>query len=349
MPGFESIVDQARPVRLLANIIQKGNIPHAFLFTGIVGVGKRETALAFAMACNCTWANDSHKIHLDKEDRRRQEDEPYHLSCGTCRACKKIASGNHPDIITIQPENALIKISQIRNLCHILALKPYEAGYRIVIMIDAHSMNQEAGNSLLKVLEEPPARTILILTAPHSYDLLPTIVSRCQHIRFSPISEKALAAKLMQDHAIPFQEAELLSTLANGSLTGAHALLESRWMEQRNEILETIAKGTTKNSTLPYMQSMLIFSEKLARRKEKITDTLEILKLWYRDLMIYKFAPEKIINKDLSHLIKDSARHLDIASILSKYEAVQSAQQHIDRNANPRLTLDVLMLEIVKP
>jgi DNA polymerase-3 subunit delta' len=97
------------------------------------------------------------------------------------------------------------------------------------------------------------------------------------------------------------------------------------------------------------MESMLIFSEKLARRKDKIADILEILKLWYRDLMVYKFAPEKIINRDLIHHIGDLACRLDIRSILSKYEAIQSAQQHIDDNANPRLTLDVLMLEIVTP
>jgi DNA polymerase-3 subunit delta' len=349
VPGFESIVDQARPVRLLANIIEKGNIPHALLFTGIAGVGKREAAIAFAMACNCTSANDSRKIRAGNGDHRRQKSESDRLSCGSCRTCKKIVSGNHPDVITIQPQDARIRISQIRDLCHTLALKPYKARYRIVVIIDAHSMNQEAGNSLLKVLEEPPERTILILTAPHSYDLLPTIVSRCQHIRFNPISQKTLTAKLVQDHAIPLQKAELLSTLANGSLTEVHTLVENLWMEQRNIILKAVGVDTITNSALQNMESMLILSEKLARRKEKIIETLEILKLWYRDLMVYKYSPEKIINKDLIHHIKEIAQHLDISSILSKYEAIQSAQQHIDGNANPRLTLDVLMLEIVTP
>ena len=169
MPGFDSIIDQERPIRILLSLLFHGTIPHALLFTGIEGVGKKTAAVALAMACNC---------------RRPVAVEP----CGECAACRKIAAGAHPDILRVSPAGAMIKIDQIRELCQVLTMKPYEARVRVVIIADAHTLNPAAGNALLKMLEEPPARTVLILTAPQTGDLLPTIVSRCQHIRFKPIA-----------------------------------------------------------------------------------------------------------------------------------------------------------------
>ena len=341
MPGFESIVDQEKPVRLLTSILRKGNIPHALLFTGIQGVGKRKAASLFAMACNCQAADSPNQPLADKETKARP------LSpCGGCKSCKKIISGNHPDIISIVPDRAHIRIGQIRDLCHMLAMKPYEARYRVVIISDAHALNVEAGNSLLKVLEEPPDRTILVLTAYHLHDLLPTIASRCQHIRFNPISHDVLKDFLVNQEAISAREADLLATLANGSLTEALSLVTSGWIEQRQWILRMMGEELAGQSALGQMTTLLAFSEKLAQNKDRVENALEILKLWFRDLLICQLSPDRVINRDFSQTLQRLSEKMAKDDLLSAYDAIQSAQEKIKGNANPRLTLDVMMLKL---
>ena len=347
MPRFESIVGQEKPVRLLSNIIQKGKIPHALLFTGIEGVGKREAANVFAMACNCLAATFPNQTFSDQGIDHEREARPP-SPCGACKSCRKIISGNHPDVISIQPEKAHIRIGQIRDLCHMLAMKPYEARYRVVIISDAHTLNPGAGNALLKVLEEPPDRTVLVLTAYHLHDLLPTIASRCQHIRFNPISHDALTNVLVTKEGISAREADLLATLAKGSLTGALSLVTSGWIEQRAWILRMIAKEPDGQSPLNRVTTLLAFSEKLAQEKDRLENALEILKIWFRDLMIYQLSPDMIVNKDLSHTLKRLSEETAMNDLLSAYEAIQSAQEKINGNANPRLTLDVMMMKLTE-
>ncbi|MCP4630816.1 MAG: hypothetical protein GY850_46010, partial [bacterium] len=183
MPGFESIIDQDRPIRILTTFLQKGTIPHALLFTGIEGVGKERAAIAMAMACNCAdndAASDSERHGTSVSGHSNTIRPIITDPCGICKSCRIIASDNHPDIIRLKPSGPTIKIDQIRSTVQTLAMKPYEARWRLVIISDAQTMNPAAGNALLKVLEEPPGRTILILVAAHTTDLLPTIVSRCQ-------------------------------------------------------------------------------------------------------------------------------------------------------------------------
>ena len=139
MPGFGSIIDQKQPIQILTTLIKKGTIPHALLFTGIEGVGKLAAAMTFAMACNCT---------TQLYNQKKSED--ISGPCDQCRSCKKIRSGNHPDIIHIKPSGHYIKIAQIRSLCQTLAMKPYEARLRVVIISDSQAMNPQAGNALLK-------------------------------------------------------------------------------------------------------------------------------------------------------------------------------------------------------
>jgi DNA polymerase III subunit delta' len=345
VPGFESIVDQEKPVRLLSSIVQKGNIPHALLFTGIEGVGKRKTANVFAMACNCLAPTHANPQFSDPAMDQETEGGTA-WPCGTCKSCRKIISGNHPDVISIQPDKTHIRIGKIRDLCHILAMKPYEARYRVVIISDAQALNPEAGNSLLKVLEEPPDRTILVLTASHMHDLLPTIASRCQHIRFNPISQDLLTDYLVTQKGVSAGEADLLARLAKGSLTQARSFATSGWIEQRGWLLGMMGKESSGKTRQERLTTRLAISERLAQNKDRIADSLDILKLWFRDLMIFPLAPDMVINKDLSDMLKRISNVAVMDDLLSAYDAIQSAQEKINRNANPRLTLDVMMMKL---
>jgi DNA polymerase-3 subunit delta' len=339
-------------VRILAAFLQKRNIPHALLFTGIEGVGKKDAALAFAMACNCTGEK---RRRSDKfiDNSSSKKDLPAAVNpCGSCRSCRKIESGNHPDIIQIKPSGAFIKIDQIRGFCDTLAMKPYEARVRVVIISDAHAMNPSASNALLKMLEEPPDRSILILTACQISDLLPTVVSRCQHIRFNPVSVKSIEARLIENQGLKPNKASAIAAMANGSISRAFAMNNSNWINRRNWLINAIGPYQSDqpdhSGALFSMSSgmLMAFAEMLKKNKDFLFDSLEIMKSWLRDLVIYNFHPGKIINKDLMEKIQNASQKIDTNSLLLKIDAIQAAQKDIQSNANLRLTLENMMMRI---
>jgi DNA polymerase III subunit delta' len=325
VPGFDAIIDQERSIRVLTSLLTSRSIPHALLFSGIEGVGKRTAATAFAMACNCT----GRTVEGGAE------------ACGQCGACRKIATGRHPDVLRVSPSGLQIKIDQIRDLCQSLAMKPYEARVRVAIIAEAHRMNPAAGNALLKMLEEPPDRTVLILTAPQTADLLPTIVSRCQHIRFKPIAPRHLAAMLAAAYGFSPEDATLTAALADGSVTRALAMQRRGWLQRRNWILSEMAE-------LPLRQTsaLLALAEKISLAKEDIPEVLDLMATWVRDMAVAGFCPDRIIHQDLKSRITAAARRMDPRSLAHASRAIETARGRIRSNANPRLVLEVLWLSL---
>jgi DNA polymerase-3 subunit delta' len=310
-------------------------------------VGKNAVAMIFAMACNCTAKeveDTSEGLRHHAAPVLRQSKYP----CGKCRSCRSIESGSHPDIIRIEPAGSFIKIAQIRDLCDTLALKPYSARLRVVIINQAHTMNPSAANALLKMLEEPPDQTILILTAGQTSDLLPTIVSRCQQIRFKPVSRKTLKAFLVANHGLADDEAMILSAMANGSFTRALDMHRKNQIKRRNWLIR--ASGLEQPETLSTrpIGSLLAFAEKLSKNKDDIPDSLELIKTWLRDVLISKFDPEKIINMDLTERILYASQKITVSSLISKIDAIQKAQREIQSNSNSRLTLEALMFRLAR-
>ena len=345
MSGFESIVGQNRPIRILTAFLQNGTIPHALLFTGIEGVGKKSVADIFAMACNCT--GDISENQFERGSSRAADKpstanrQPITNPCGRCKPCRKIESRSHPDIIRIKPSGMFIKIDQIRALCKTLAMKPYEAGIRVVLISDAQAMNPAAGNALLKVLEEPPTGTILILVANHTADLLPTIVSRCRHIRFNPISRIDLESVLVSSHGFDPNDAKIVAAMAGGSLSRALHMHRTNWINRRNWLIRELDSLSSKT-----ISRLLAFSELLAQNKADLPDALEIMKFWLRDLVIGKFYPEKIIHQDLAENVHQMAPKMSTTSLLSKIETIQSTQNTIKAGTNLRLAMETMVLKL---
>ena len=344
MSGFESIIDQNRPLRILTAFLQKGTIPHALLFTGIEGVGKERAAVALAMACNCAENREepeSERVDARAPDRSNCNRSLTTQPCGSCKSCRKIESDNHPDIIRLKPSGPFIKIDQIRSLCQTLAMKPYEAGMRVVIISDAQAINPAAGNALLKVLEEPPPRTILVLIAAHTSDLLPTIVSRCQHIRFNPISKINLESVLVREHGIDGPDAAIIATMAAGSVSRALRMYRSNWIKRRYWLideLESLSAGS--------VNRLLALGAQLAKNKDDLPDTLEVLKSWLRDLVIAKLHPERIVNHDLASKLQQASPKMSLASLLAKFETIQCTQNSIQAGTNLRLAMESMVLKI---
>jgi len=313
-------------------------------------VGKQTAAMAFAMACNCMVFEQKNLSEGTKTqaDCSTTSDQITTIGpCGCCKSCRKIESGNHPDIILVKPSGPFIRIGQIRDLCDTLALKPYEARLRVVIISDAQAMNPSAGNALLKVLEEPPDQTILILTAMQTSDLLPTIVSRCQHIRFNPVSLKNIETLLIQRHKAHPDDAKIIAAMANGSVSKAFSMISpmngANWMNRRIWLINEV-ESLSKKPIGPQMA----FAEKLSKNKELLADSLEVIKSWLRDLVVCKYHPGKIINKDLSDRIQRVSKKIKVISLLSKIDYIHSAQKDIQANTNLRLTLEVLIMRLAK-
>jgi len=282
------------------------------------------------MACNChvstTWSG---------------EDAANIGPCGECRSCRKIESGNHPDVIHIRPSGSLIRIAQIRELCHTLTMRPYEARVRVVVISDAQTMNPEAGNALLKMLEEPPGQTVLLLTTDQASNLLPTIVSRCQQIRFKPISRQRLEEMVVEATGIDPAEARIIATMANGSFTDAVEMSRTAWLSKRNWLIREMESLDAQP-----VDRLLTFAERLAGDKEMLVNVLGVMMSWLRDLAISTRRPENMINADLVDRIQNSVRTFTTDAVMDKITAIQRAQKDIAANANIRLAVETLILRL---
>jgi DNA polymerase III subunit delta' len=339
---FTDIRGQEAPIASLLALIEKQTVPHALLFTGIDGIGKGTVARRFAMAVNC---------------HARPTGETGRLPCGVCRSCRRIEGGVHPDVICVMPQGAFIRIDQIRALCDTLALKPFEAGMRLAILHDAQALNPEAGNALLKVLEEPPDGTVLILTATQTSDLLPTIVSRCRRIRFNPLRRKTIAdllqEGLLRERQISERQqsapelARALAAMAGGSYAKAMAMASGDWVVRRHWILESV--GLLKPTSMTHLPigHLLAFAEQLAKAKAHLDDALELIKTWLRDLVVVKYAPDKVLHQDLMAGLPEREQGMNDRTLLARYNAVEAAQGALRANANTRLCIETLVLRRV--
>lgn len=317
----------------------KATIPHALVFSGLEGTGKMAAATAFAMACNCLTIQPS----VEARNAHTPPDTAALPACAHCRACKKIKSANHPDILHLKPAGDTIKVKQIRDLLDTLALKPFEAQTRVVILQDAQALNPSAGNALLKALEEPPADTLFILTTAELSDLMPTIVSRCQHVRFRPLAQTVIAEALAATGKISSTDAAVAARLSGGSLARAEHLATANWMRYRQWLL---AQAAALTSATP--GNLLALAAMIAGRKDRIADTIAILKTWFRDLLVYGQAPEKIINRDMQALVLQAARTETTESLLKKLNALDTVSRRFSGNANMRLCLETLLLKLAR-
>ena len=331
MSGFESIIDQHKPIGILRALLDQSAVAHALLFTGIDGVGKQTTARLFAMAVNC-------ESYLEDKNSRVSADS---APCGQCVSCRKILSGNHPDVLHIQPQGNLIRIDQIRALSRTLTLKPYEAGCRVVMISDAQRMNPESANALLKVLEEPPEQTLLVLTAPETADLLPTVVSRCQLVRFNPISISSICRELVSRCNLSSDAARVVAAMAGGSMGRAIAMSRSDWLERRNWLVRELACLRQ----APISVSLAL-AQRLAQDKDRLSESLEVMMSWFRDRLVRLYDPGKVINQDLISLPDWGSQNENPEILLTKIRAVRAAEKAVAANANLRLAIEGLILRL---
>ena len=208
-------------------------------------------------------------------------------------------------------------------------------------------LNKEAANALLKILEEPPDQTTLILTAQHSSELLPTIVSRCRQIAFNPLSANDLKTLLTDKLVIVPSRINTVVAMAGGSFTMAKKLANDKWQKQRNWVIRAAGLDIPAELNKRTITTALAFSAQLAQQKESVQELLNMLKSWIRDLSIRPYQPKRIINCDRESQIDILRSHMDETQLLALWETVEIAQKDIAARANLRLTLDIMALRMV--
>lgn len=280
--AFASILGHERLRELLARAVRHGRLPPALLFSGPSGVGKRALALAAGRALLC--------------DRDRGD------ACDACPTCARAARGLHPDAILVEPDGLSIKIEQVRDAVREIAGRPFEGRARAIVFDEAHLLTEQAQNALLKSLEEPPATSHVFLVTASPQALLPTIRSRCQVLRFSPLPQARLEGYLRERSGLSADEARLRAALSGGSLGAALAFESEAWRDLRVELLEILEKlGAA--GTLGRMSA----AERLAEMDDPVL-ALTALRSLLRDVAALRAGSPALLNADVVSRLEPLAR-----------------------------------------
>ena len=315
--GHEIVVDS------LKRSVKNNNTSHFYLFEGEEGLGKKALGRIFAKTILC-------------EDKG---EEP----CNICSSCRKFKGGNHPDYFEIEPEKNLIKKGQVEEIIHRMAMAPFQGEKKVFLIDQAHLMNKEAQNAMLKTLEEPPGYVHMILVTSSSKNLLPTIISRGQGIRFGPIPLDEVADYLIDKMDMEPERARFLCEFSRGSLGRAiQVSLSEDFFQLREWIINLI-------DSLLRGEKWKVFSavDKFVQEKDRAGELLDIMVLWFRDLLLYKTTGNEklLINVDKVKLLSEQST-LDFDRINGIIKKIQETSINIQMNVNFQLSIETMLFKI---
>lgn len=314
--SLQDIKGQDKPVQIIKNYLRCGSFQGVYLFSGPEGIGKKLTAQTLAKALNC----------LNKEDD----------SCDTCRPCLKIESGQHPDVHLIDAgDSDALKIEYIRDLKKEANLRAYEAKKKVFIINDAHNLTAEAQNALLKITEEPPRDTVIILVTSKPSLLFKTILSRCKVIRFFPLERQRLEEILKQDYALSITLAHYFAYLSEGRLGTALRFKETPdFLREKNKIIDEFVSLKNPRSDN--------FSKADLRKQ------LNILVTWFRDLYLLKTGSPhaELINLDRKEELLKTMGRYSLFDLDDMMGSIAQSFVYLDQNINVNLLVSNLRAEL---
>lgn len=313
---------------LLERSVLADAVRHAYLLTGPEGVGKTTLAWSFARLLEC-------------EGRSPTNAEP----CGECSSCRRLAHFNHPDVLLVEPVEGKrsLDVDSVRAVLRAANLAPTEGRWRVFILPAVDRMTPQAANALLKTLEEPPVGVVLLLTTAEPEALLATILSRCQHVALQPLAPEEIAEALRTHWAAPDDDARALAALANGRLGWAvRAFGHPELRQARAEQLAQIAALAGAPRATRLRQAGMLGSDVESARR-----TLELWLLWWRDVVHAACGATTLASTgELRVEAERQGRAIGEEHARRFMLALVEAQTNLEANANPRLTLEVLMLDL---
>lgn len=326
MADFRDIIGQEQIKEHLRGALSSGKISHAYIINGERSSGKEFIARIFAMALQC----------------EKGEVEP----CGECHSCRQALSNNQPDIIYVSHEKPnTIGVEDIRKQINgDIGIKPYSSRYKVYIMNEGEKMTAEAQNALLKTLEEPPEYAVILILTTQLEALLPTILSRCIVLNMKPVPDALVKKYLMEELRVPDYKANICVAFARGNIGKAKLLAASEEFEKVRDEAITLAKYINDMEISEIVKAI----KKISEYKFDVNDYLDILSVWYRDVLLFKAT------KDVNSLVfKEEIQQIMRVSDRSTYEgietivnALQQAKRRLEANVNFDLTMELLLLTI---
>lgn len=326
MATFKDIIGQEQLKEHLQNAISMNKVSHAYIINGERSSGKEFVAKIFAMTLQC----------------EKQGTEP----CGECHSCKQAMSQNHPDIIFVSHEKPnTIGVEDIRNqINNDIVIKPYSGPRKIYIMNEGEKMTVQAQNALLKTLEEPPGHAVILILTANVDAFLPTILSRCVVLNMKPVADELVKKYLMSELHVPDYKANICVAFARGNIGKAKLLASSEEFEKVKEEAITLVKYINDMETNEIVKAI----KKISEYKLDVNDYLDILSVWYRDVLLYKAT------RDINSLIfRDELQQITRVADRSTYEgienivnALEQAKRRLQANVNFDLTMELLLLTI---
>lgn len=353
LKNLAAFIGNGRVVNLLRRAIGQDRLPHALIFAGPSGVGKCTLAILLAQHLNCM-APDAEGACGECPSCRKTLAvlNSRHLEClalkgqarcGACANCKTLA-GQHPDVRLVEPEKTTIGIDQVRDLITEISFQPFEGRYRVAIFDPADQMRQEAHNSLLKTLEEPPSRTILVLVTTKPFDLLTTIRSRCRMLQFVGIPQHQIEEYLVRCGGRAPAEARMAAALSRGSLTAALEFNGEIYQELREKALSFLSLLLSRGSFT--QASAIAASVAKDKDKEHFLVWLECIEGLLQDVYFAQVSANRMIQSDLVGQLKTISSRSGREAVVASIEAVKRLRRSLQRNVQRQLAVEALFLSL---
>ncbi|TAM84639.1 MAG: DNA polymerase III subunit delta' [Acidobacteria bacterium] len=357
--GFDSFLGNARAVQSVRDMLGRDRVPGSLLFAGPEGVGKKTLALMLAKALNCERRGPGHNDFCGECSHCRKADE--FIAIGTedlarrrdIKDAQKRTEGLvYLDLQLIEPITRYILIEQIRQLRATAYTRPFTFRQRVMIVDQAHAIHWQAADLLLKVLEEPPETTIIILICPNAYELRPTIRSRCQVLQFVRVETAVIERVLKEERRTGKNDLALAVRVANGSIAAARSLDLNAYVEKRKSwltLLDSVARPSSRSLAPAQWKTLFDATKQLADDRDHVEESLKIGSILLRDVMHALVGEESstLTNIDLLPRLKAWAQALGLEGIRKLEEGLERAHSLQNRNVNQQLTYDSLSVEVL--
>lgn len=326
MAGFKDVAGHEQIIEHLQNLIVNQKVGHAYIFCGEDGTGKNMLASLFAKALECEAGGSD--------------------SCGTCRSCRQAESGNHPDIRYVtHAKSASIGVDEIREQVNEdIVIKPYSSKYKIYIIDEAEKMTPQAQNALLKTIEEPPSYAVIMLLTNSAQALLPTIRSRCVMLNMKPVPTEQIQDYLIQKYQIPEYQARVCASYSQGNMGKAIKMATSPDFTQFHESVLHLVKNLDDMDLYVIIDAI----KKLSENKMDIYDVIDMMMVWYRDVMILKLTndPNLLVYPEEYSALSKEASKSTYEGLEQIIKAMEKAKVRLKANVNFDIALEMMLLTI---
>jgi DNA polymerase III subunit delta' len=341
---FDKLIGNNQIKKILSRLVKERRVPNSLLFAGEEGVGKRLFALELAKAFVCR--NPSEGEACDRCAACRRADSFVFPKPDDRDAHKKVIFSEHPDIGTIIPFNRNILVDAVRELEKEANFRPFEAGARFFLIDAADKLNAESANALLKTLEEPPAASYIFLITSRPLRLLPTILSRCQTLRFAPIAAQEIEKHLVSTKQFAPEDARLLAKLSHGKLGFALDLDLEKFRSQRAAMVRVLESLIIKKDRAALLKTAEEITD--AKNKDEYENHLKILQNLIHDIWTIRLGAgnENVFNSDLSNQLNKLAERADSRNLSAWLSEIETLREQFAVNINRKIATDALFMQM---